>query len=41
MPLYSQGSQLAVIIMVSGWIEDREDYKRAFGVLPEHMGLQV
>ena len=31
--------QLAVIIMISGWMQDDEDYKRAFGIVPSHMEL--
>ncbi len=27
--------------MISGWIENREDYKRVFGVVPDAMSLTV
>lgn len=30
---------MALMIMVSGWMENDEDYKRAFGVLPEIMSF--
>jgi hypothetical protein len=30
-----------VIIFVSGFVIDKEDYKRAFGVLPDDMNLEV
>eukprot|EP01039_Chlorochromonas_danica_P008478 gene8478-9344_t len=32
--------QMAIMIMVSGWMENDEDYKRAFGVLPEILSFQ-
>jgi hypothetical protein len=28
------------MIMISGWLENNEDYKRAFGVLPEYMSFK-
>lgn len=34
--VFAQG-QLAVMIMVSGWMEANEDYKRAFGIMPAEM----
>ena len=32
---------MAVMIMVSGWMDEDEDDKRTFGVLPEQMDLKV
>ena len=32
---------MAVMIMVSGWMDEDEDDKRTFGVLPEKMNLKV
>jgi hypothetical protein len=29
------------MIMVSGWLQDKEDFKRAFGVVPSNMTLEV
>jgi hypothetical protein len=26
------------MIMVSGWMEEEEDHRRAFGILPSHIG---
>jgi len=39
----SQQSRTAVMIMVSGWMEEDEDDKRTFGVIPseENLGLKV
>lgn len=30
-----------VILMVSGWMTHEEDYKRSFGVIPDHLSLAV
>ena len=40
--LFLQG-RMAVIIMVSGWMEEDEDDKRTFGVVPseENLSLKV
>jgi hypothetical protein len=32
--------KMEVMIMVSGWMEEDEDDKRTFGVVPDHMGFQ-
>lgn len=33
--------KMEVIIMVSGWMEEDEDDKRTFGVVPDEMSLLV
>jgi hypothetical protein len=35
------GSGSTVILMISGYMGSGEDYKRAFGVTPTHIGLKV
>jgi hypothetical protein len=39
-PFNKLQDKMEVMIMVSGWMEEDEDDKRTFGVVPEHMGLQ-
>ena len=34
-------SKMEVVVMVSGWMEEDEDDKRTFGVLPDQMSLKV
>lgn len=34
---YDSQGQVAVMIMISGWLESEEDYKRSFGILPKEM----
>ena len=33
--------KMEVMVMVSGWMEEDEDDKRTFGVLPDQMSLKV
>jgi hypothetical protein len=37
---YGEKGKMAVVIMVSGWMDEAEDDKRTFGVLPEEMSLK-
>lgn len=37
---FGEKGQLAVTIMVSGWMHESEDYKRTFGILPSAMTLE-
>eukprot|EP01038_Epipyxis_sp_PR26KG_P014831 gene14831-19925_t len=37
---YDKKGQMAVIIMVSGWIDEEDDYKRVFGVLPNSLPFE-
>lgn len=32
--------KLAVVIMVSGWMIDEDDYRKTFGVIPDEMSLE-
>ena len=35
--------QVSVVIAISGWMEEDQDYRRSFGVLPdnEHISTEV
>lgn len=37
---YGDKRKLAVVIMVSGWMIEKEDYRKTYGVVPREMPLE-